>query len=191
MIGDIIRPAIMLFVIMDSLGSLPVFWHITKGLSEEKRRHLANRTFFIAAIVLAIFLFFGLRILEFFGVTFGSFKIAGGIVVLIFGVRLVLGQGTHEERVKNYEEAMVPIATPLLVGPGVIATAIIFYDQYGPPVTVFAVLIAFLISWLIFHYASDLMRIFGRQGSDAVSRLMGMLIITIAVQLILDGLAMV
>ncbi len=188
---DLIRSAVTLFVIMDSLGSLPVFWYLTKGLPEEKRNHLANRTFFIATIVLFVFLFFGLHILDFFGVTFGSFKIAGGIVVVIMGIRLVIGQSGHEDRIKNYEEAILPLATPLLVGPGVITTAILIFDDQGAAIAILSAIIALVISWLIFHYARDLMSIFGRQGSDAISRLMGMIIITIAVQLIRDGWAMV
>jgi multiple antibiotic resistance protein len=182
-----LEPFIALFIIMDPLGSLPVFWHFTHKLTEERRDWLANRTFVLASIVLSIFLFFGLRILDVFGVSLGSFKVAGGIILLIMGVRMVIGYTSHEERVKSYEDAIVPIAIPLLVGPGMITTTILFVGEYGYFLTIGAAVATLFVSWIIFRNAARLMGVFGRQGSDAISRLMGMLIVAFAVQFIKDG----
>src|SRR3989338_7844952 len=98
---------ISLFIIMDPFGSIPIFWHFTKKLSDEKRSQLANRTMLTAVIVHILFLFFGLRILSFFGVTLSSFKVAGGIVLLILGIRLVISYHPVEARLKYYNEAIM------------------------------------------------------------------------------------
>lgn len=187
---ELIGPFITLFVIMDSVGSLPVFWNLTRNIAEKQRKHLANRTFLIAGIVLFTFLFFGWNVLGFFGITISSFTIGGGVVLMVLGIRLVIAHHPLDERIKSYEETIVPIATPLLVGPGVITTTILFVDQHGQSITISAALLALLASWLLFYYSHYLMRILGKQGSDALSRLMGMIIVAIAVQFIHNGLTM-
>jgi len=188
MIWDFLQYIAALFIIMDPLANLPIFWHFSLGLSDDTRHRMANRVIVIAGIVLLLFLFLGLKILALFGIAFTSFKIAGGIVLLILGVRIIGWQHAHEERLKNYHDAIVPIAVPLLVGPGAITTVIIFTSKLGYLITFAGAMSVLLVSWLIFFNARRVMSIFGREGSEAISRVMALLIIAFAVQFIRDGL---
>ena len=116
-----------------------------------------------------------------------SFKIAAGLILLIFGLKLVLGLRIMEERAKGYEMAVVPLATPLITGPGVITTIIVFAQQYG----IYIVLIASILNLVVNYYfllnSERIYRFLGRQGSDALSRIMGLILTAIAISFIRQG----
>ncbi len=189
-VEEFVQAFIALFVIMDPFGSLPIFWQFTKKLPDEKRMHMAKRTLLTAAIVQVIFLFFGLRILSLFSITLDSFKVAGGIVLLILGIRLVISYHPLEARIRNYNDTIVPIAVPLLVGPGVITTTILLTGMYGYAFTLLVALAVLLVTLLAFYYVRQFMAFFGQQGSDVISRIIGIFIIAIAVTFIKEGWAL-
>ena len=134
-----------------------------------------------------VFLFFGTKILGFFGISFESFKVAGGIVLLIFGVKIVLGLRLKENGAKKYEVAAVPLATPLITGPAVITVIILLVNQFGYWLTLIASLLNLVITWIVLRQTQILFKIFGRQGSEVIARIMGLILTALAIEFIKQG----
>ncbi len=187
MLGEFFRVFLAIFVVMDALGNLPIFLHFMKRYSAKTRVHCAKETMVIAGVVLLVFLLFGLSILKYFNIDINSFKIAGGIVLLILGLKFVLGLRLLESNVKDYEAAIVPLATPVITGPGVITTVILMADEHGIALTAIASILNLFITYLILRNSNLLLKILGRQGADVVSRVMGLILAAIAVTFIKQG----
>ena len=130
-VSDFLKAFFAIFVAMDAIGNLPILYVLTKKLSAKERNKNVDKAIFIATILLLVFLLFGTGILGYFGISFNSFRVAGGLVLLIIGLRIVLGLRLIEERAKKYELAAVPLATPLIVGPAVITVTILLVSEFG------------------------------------------------------------
>src|SRR3989344_4082022 len=178
---DLLRAFFGIFIVMDSLGNLPIFYSFVKGWTPSKRTQMIQQTIYVAGSVLFLFLFFGKEVLSFFMLDFKSFQIAGGIIVLIVGIKQVIGLKLLEERAKTYKNAVVPLATPLMVGPATITTIMIFVHQYGLLTTFLASILNLYVAYLFLSKAEKLHTILGRQGSDALSKIMGLILTAIAV----------
>ena len=174
-----------LFIIIDPLGLIPVFMALTDGCSLEERRAILSRAALVALVLLLIFTFAGTGILTLFGITLSDFKIAGGILLLVIALRII-GEA-HYGEAEGGRAGVVPIAVPLLVGPGAITTTIVLIGTYGLWITFAAVVITFVLSFLIFRYVSFLYQFLGKTGSDVIAKIMGILIAAIAVQFIRQG----
>lgn len=183
--------AIVLLFVMDPLGNIPLFLSLLKGIEPERRRRVLVRELFAALVVLLIFLFFGQFLLDFLHLRRESVAIAGGIVLLIIGVRMVFPtkEGVMGATPQG-EPFIVPLAIPLIAGPSALATLILMVrsnpDRMG------SWLAALLLAWgataILLLMAPFLYRVLRERGLIAVERLMGMLLIMIAVQMFLDGL---
>ncbi len=182
-----IKAFFALFVIMDVLGNVPIFMVFTEKYTKKHRVKSANHAFYAASIILLIFLFFGTTILNLFNISITNFRIGGGILIILIGIKVSLGLHLKEERAKSYEIATVPMATPLLVGPGTITTIIILVQQYGYFITVLAAIANLLFTWLALRKTQFIFNFIGRQGSDAISRIMGLIILAIGVSFITSG----
>ena len=141
MLEEVLKSFSSLFVIMGPFASIPVFLSMTKNMNERQKANAASYAVGIAAIVLFAFLFFGQAILSIFRIDFQSLKIAGGIVLSILGVELVLGFSPARKKY-GPSPAIVLIGTPLLTGPGVIVTTVIFVQEYGYIITTIAAVAA-------------------------------------------------
>ncbi|MBW2984424.1 MarC family protein [Candidatus Woesearchaeota archaeon] len=188
MIYEILKAFITLFVIMDPFASMPIFLGLTKGLPKRKVAENATNAITVAAILLFLFLFFGLSILGFFRININSFTIAGGIILLIIGIQYVLGIKFKEEKVKEYDVASVPIGTPLITGPGVITTTIILVNEFGYMITMIAAAASLLLAWLFLFFSARVYRFIGEHWARVLSRVMGLLLAAIAVEFIKQGL---
>lgn len=187
MLEGFLNVFLAIFIVMDALGNLPIFLHFMRRCSDKERVNCARETAVIAGIVLFIFLFFGITILNYFNIDINSFKIAGGIVLLILGLKFVLGLKLLEERAKSYQAAVVPLATPIITGPGVITTVILTTSQYGLLVTAIASVANLFITYLVLRNSHLLFKLLGKQGSDVVSRMMGLILAAIAITFIKQG----
>lgn len=177
---------IALFVIMDPVGNLPIFISLTKGMPIKEVKRNVDRSIFVAGVLLFVFLFLGLQIFDFFGIDINSFQIAGGIILLIIGILYVFGASLRY--VKHHgNDLSVPVGTPLLTGPGVITTTIILVKENGTMVTVIAAFLTLLATWLILMNSSRLYKIFGEHWTNAISRIMGIVLAAIAVRFITEG----
>jgi multiple antibiotic resistance protein len=171
---------------MGPFASIPVFLSVTKGMKEGQRARAISYAVGIAAIVLFTFLFFGQAILSVFMIDFQSLKIAGGIVLSILGIELVLGFSLTREKYR-YSPAIVLLGTPLLTGPGVIVTTVIFVQEYGHVITMIAALAALLLSWITLWCSRYFVKALGKHGVEITSRVTGILLVAVAVEFIVAG----
>ncbi len=189
MIEELVTSTVAIFVVMDALGNMPIFSVLNKGFSKKQKIENINRAVLIASIVLLIFLFLGNMLLDFFGIRLSSFKVAGGILLLIVGMEIALGLKFGRYKAEKQELAIVPMGTPLITGPGVITTVLILVGIYGYWIPLIASAINLLITFVLLRFSERLLKIFGKQGADVISRIMGIIIVAIAVEFIRQGWA--
>ncbi len=172
---------------MDTLGNLPVVITLSEGLTEAERRKLVNVAVTTASIVGLAFLFFGQLILNVMGISVGSFAIAGCIILLVLSLNYITS-GRFVEVQKEELMAVVPIGTPLVVGPATITTLLLLSTQYA----VYMVLISFalnlVLTWGVFRLGDHVAKIMGVGGLKAVSKVFTLLLAAIAVGMIIRGL---
>ena len=183
---DLTKSFISLFIIVDPFGNIPIFIGLTEGIGSESRRRIFHTATITGFILLLAFALAGRQILNFFGVTLQSFMIAGGILLLIIAVRILVIGGWEERSPESI--GVVPIAVPLLVGPGAITTTIINLETYGLLTAIMSVVLVFVIVWLTLRFIEPIYKVLGRSGSIVIARVMALLIAAIAIQFIIEGL---
>jgi len=188
MVPDLVRGIIALFIIVDPIGNIPIFVSLTEHMDKAQRKKVFQTAVVIGIVLLLAFAIAGQQILLFFGISIHSFMIAGGLLLLIIAMRILVGGGWRESEVSPESIGAVPIACPLLVGPGAITTTILNLQTAGLLLTVLSVTIIFIIVWVILRFIDPIYRFLGRTGSLVTSRVMAMFIAAIAVQYVLEGL---
>jgi multiple antibiotic resistance protein len=194
----ILQAFVTLFLIVDPVGAVPLFMALMEGLPAQDRAGVIRRAVSIACTVLLVFTVFGNAIFALLGISMYSFRIAGGILLLIIAVEMLFGKKTRtevsEDTVAEREEdlAVTPMAVPLLTGPGAITSGIMLYtlaptaaDKAVLTVTVVAV---FAVCYVILRNAEPVRKTLGKTGAKVLMRLMGLLLSAIAVQFIISGL---
>jgi multiple antibiotic resistance protein len=185
-----------LFVVIDPPGLVPMFIALTRGMSPEKRRAMAQRACLIAAVLLLLFGIAGEAILSFIGISMPAFRIAGGILLfltaldMLFERRTQRREGQHAE--PDHDPSVFPLATPLIAGPGAIASVILLVGQAGPgwggTFAVLGLMLGMMLVTYAFLLASPpLERLLGRTGTIVITRLLGMLLAALSVQFVIDG----
>ncbi len=188
-VDQFIYAFVTLFVILDPFASIPAFLTLTRNVSDEERWRIAHRAVFLAAILAYVFLFTGHSILTMLGVSLSSFKVAGGIVLGLMGLETILGISIHGKKKQDHDSIAVLIATPLLTGPGVITTTILLSQQVGMTVTAVAAFVALALAFIILHFAPILKKVLGEKVINVFSKIMGMMLLALAVEFIRTGLA--
>ena len=186
-IGDLSRAAIALFIIVDPFGNIPVFVGLTDGIPDAQIKKVYNTAVLVGMALLLVFAFTGQEILALFGLSIYSFEVAGGILLLIISIRILITGSMHENVESPESLGAVPIAIPLLVGPGAITTTIFDLQAYGIAIAILAVLIVLSVTWVTLRYINDIYRFLGKTGSLVIARVMALLIAAIAIQYILTG----
>ncbi|MHC0052702.1 MarC family protein [Actibacterium sp. D379-3] len=188
---------VTLFVIIDPIGLAPLFVAITQGMTAAERRAIGLRATLIAAALLTLFGVLGEAVLGFVGISMPAFRIAGGILLFLTALDMLF-----ERRARRREDqadddrpdpSVFPLATPLIAGPGAMATMILLTDQAGgDPVGIVLILLVMAVVLglvlLMFLASSLLERALGKTGINVVTRLLGMLLAALSVQFVLDGL---
>ena len=146
-IADLTKAAIALFIIVDPFGNIPIFVGLTGNISDAQRRKTYNTAILVGFALLLVFAFTGQEILSLFGLSIYSFEVAGGILLLIIAIRILIS-GFHESAESPESLGAVPIAIPLLVGPGAITTTIFNLQSYGTIITISAVVIVLALNGL-------------------------------------------
>ena len=185
-IGIILSLTVSLFLILDPFASVPMFINITKGLEERDVKSYADKATVVAAILLFVFMFIGKDLMGVFGVTMDSFRVAGGIIFLMMAIELVFGLSLSKmDDEKGAKWAI--IASPILTGPGVITTAILFSSQYGYLTVMVSGAAALIITWVILRYSSLIMRYVGEQALGIMTKIIGLFIAAMGVESIFAG----
>lgn len=185
-----------LFVVIDPPGLVPLFIALTQGMDATRRRAMAQRACIIATIMLMLFGLMGEALLGFIGISMPAFRIAGGILLfltaldMLFERRTQRREGQHAD--PDHDPSVFPLATPLIAGPGAIATMILLVGQSGPgwggTIAVMGLLLAMMLATFLFLLASPpLERLLGRTGTIVITRLLGMLLAALSVQFVIDG----
>ena len=186
-----------LFVVIDPPGLVPLFIALTRGMEAERRRAMAQRACLIAAVLLTLFGLAGEAILGFIGISMSAFRIAGGILLfltaldMLFERRTTRREGQHPD--PDHDPSVFPLATPLIAGPGAIASIILLIGQGGgdwaATVAVLALTWGMILVTFLFLLASPpLERMLGRTGTIVITRLLGMLLAALSVQFVIDGI---
>jgi multiple antibiotic resistance protein len=191
MLNDILLAFIPMFFAMDALGILPLFVGMTGGLSSaEKKRIIAHSL--VTATALAVgFIFLGKVVFNVLGISMGDFMIAGGVILFCLAMVDLLGSNSPTRRVKAIEFAVVPIGTPLIVGPAVLTMALMLMNQFGLGVTLIAVLSNIAIVGVVFFFADRIIRLIGASGSRVLSKVMFLLLATIGVMMVRKGILVI
>jgi multiple antibiotic resistance protein len=158
---------------------------MTKGYSEEALVSCANRAVAVAAILFVIFVLIGGQLLSLFGITTDGFRVAGGLVLLLMSMEIIFGLSLIRSGDQNV--AWVIIATPILTGPGVIATAIVLTTQSDPLTVLLAGSFSLIITWFLMRKAHRVTKVVGNQVIDIFSKVVGLLIAAMAIEYIFKG----
>jgi multiple antibiotic resistance protein len=183
---DFVLAFIPLFVAMDAAGTVPFYISLTNTLDRRAKRKVIVQSLTTAAALGIVFLFAGNRLLIFLGITLEDFKIGGGIVLLVLAV-LDLIQVELTKRDINKTMGVVPLGTPLIVGPAVLTSLLIQDGLHGTLTTVLAFLANLTIVMGAFFAAGPLTRILGESGTRAISKITALLLAAYAVMLIRSG----
>jgi multiple antibiotic resistance protein len=176
-----------LFIVIDALGNLPFVISLSEGMSREERRKMIHTAIVTATIVGLVFLFLGQLILYALDISVGSFAIAGGLILLILSIKYMT-TGRMVEAIKEEMVAVVPIGTPLTVGPATITTLLLLATQFPLYMALISFILNMLITWAIFLSGNQIVRFMGKGGLKAVSRVFSLLLAAIAVNMIIHGL---
>ncbi|TDB38248.1 MAG: MarC family protein [Actinobacteria bacterium] len=187
--------------ISNPIASTPVFLSITEGETDEIRKAIARRAVFVAFAIVAVLCIVGKTLFSVLGITLGALQLTGGAIAFIIGYRMLQGDASNVQSPKpsivqtqdfssSLDMAISPLAVPILVGPGTIATALSYAGHGGPAeiaitITAFAALC--LVTYLLFIFGRPLVRYLGRTGIRALNRLMGLVLAVVGVQLLLNG----
>jgi multiple antibiotic resistance protein len=183
--------ATMLFLIMDPMGNLPIFMSILKTIEPKRRRIVLIRELLFSLAIMFLFLFSGQAMLDFLNVKQEAVSIAGGIILFLIAIRMIFPQpGGAMPSSSEQEPFLVPLAIPMISGPSILAALILLANQDPSRMTDWsiALLSAWGVSAAILMFSGPLHRLMGERGLTAVERLMGMILIMIAIQMFLDGI---
>jgi multiple antibiotic resistance protein len=187
---DFLLTFVPLFIVIDAIGNLPFVIALTEDSTKEERWRIINLATITAAAVGLFFLFLGSFILKVMNISGGAFAIAGGIILLVFAIRYMT-TGHMVEVIKEEMVAVVPIGTPLTVGPATITTLILLSNQYPIWIVFIAFALNIFIAWLTFVASGLFMRVMGRGGLRAVSRVFSLLLAALAVSMVIRGLELI
>jgi multiple antibiotic resistance protein len=188
---DLWSAMLTLFLIMDPLGNLPIVVAILKDLKPERRRFVLVRELVLSLIILLLFLYAGQSFLNLLGVKEEAVSIAGGIILFLIAIRMIFPPPGGVVGLKEGEEPFLfPLAVPMIAGPSILAALILLANQQPGQMMdwTLALVGAWLISSAILMFAPLLHRVLGERGLTAMERLMGMILVIIAVQMFLNGI---
>jgi multiple antibiotic resistance protein len=174
------------FGIMDPVGNTPIFISLTGKMDQAGRRKLATGAVMRAGLILAIFVFLGNAVLDAFHISMESFRIAGGIILVLLGLQIIFGLGLENERpgAEENDISVVPLAMPLIAGPGMITTSVILSKEYGFILTLLGIAANLLLTKLFFDRSQIIVRFLGTKGSLAFAKVLGLILVAIGVEFV-------
>jgi len=178
-----------LFFAMDAVGNLPIFLALTQEVEPKHRRRAVHVATLTALGVGLGFVALGKAIFSLLGIEVADFLMAGGIILLILAIRyLITGKIVETEDLSASETvSVVPLGTPLVVGPAVLASLLLLIGQYRIPIVLSSFILNLAIQWLLFRQADRIVNFLGRTGVNAVSKIVMLLLAAIAVKMIRQG----
>ncbi|MFD0050119.1 MarC family protein [Actinomycetes bacterium NPDC127524] len=196
----ILKLTVSFFAVMNPLGNIPIFITLTSGYSVSEKRRTARKAAIISFFILTVFLVLGNLIFSAFGITIHAFRVAGGI--LIFGIAYNLlhaknsraqtpHEGEQQEAKQQDDISITPLALPIMAGPGTIATVMAHTSTHSVSslLTVFISFTLILaVTFVLFYYSTSIISKLGQNGLNVISRLMGLILAVMAIQMIAEGI---
>ena len=174
------------FVALDIIGAVPIYFSLTQRMTLDERSAIVKKSMIVATIVALLFMFVGETVFKHLGIGIFDFKIAGGLVLLLMAFAELLGNA--EAHHSSGSTGIVPLAVPLIAGPAVLTTLIVHSATYGYIVTGSALIINFGIAWLVLKHSEKVKRVFGKDGTTAISKIAALLLAAISVSMIRSGI---
>lgn len=185
------------FTLTNPLGTMPVFLTMTNGMSDEERKTIVRRATIVSFITLMVFTFSGQFLFTFFGISTNGFRIAGGIIIFTIGFDMLQARYSKaklkDDEVKTYvnDISITPLAIPMLCGPGAIANGIMLMDDAGTLIKkillISIIALVYFITFLILRASTRLTKYMGETGNNVMMRLMGLILMVIAVECFVSG----
>lgn len=181
---------ISLFLLMDAVGNIPLFIALLKKLPVKRQRKVIFREMLIALLTILLFYFLGDFFLKTLGVTEETVRISGGIILMLIAIKMIFPSHQESQKPLETEPFIVPLAIPLIAGPAILASVMI-YSRQGISIhyALIAIIGAWFFSTLILLQAPFIQRILGQKGIDALERLMGLILMLLAIQMFLNGVS--
>jgi multiple antibiotic resistance protein len=181
---------IPIFVAVDVIGNIPIFFALTEGASRKERAKILRQSVWTATLVGIGFCILGKIVLRLLNVSITDFQIAGGALLFIIAVQLLL-PGAHKQAssfARDHDVGVFPLGTPLITGPAVLTTTLMMIDAYGFLTTLISLSVNMLISWYVLHHADAIIRVVGVNGSRAFAKIMYILLAAIGVMMVRKGI---
>ncbi|MGH3367542.1 MAG: MarC family protein [Nocardioidaceae bacterium] len=182
---------ITLFVIMDPPGTIPLFLSLTSGRTPAMRRRAAWQAVLVAFAVIVLFALFGRQILSYLQISLPALQAAGGLLLLLVALELLTGKAEEPTSAQDVNVALVPLGTPLLAGPGAIVATMVFVERIDDAAALTAVVCGVVgvhvVLWITMRYSVGILRLIRESGVTLVTRISGLLLSAIAVQLVADA----
>ncbi len=202
--NNLLEHFVTLWVVIDPIGTIPVFIAVTAGLEAAARRKTAMLASLISAGVLLFFLVFGQLLIEALDIGLNSFQVAGGIILFLFALTMIFGESKQEieqraaeddkeDKVHKHNPAIFPLAVPSLASPGAMLAIVILTDNHrysaaDQGITALVMLSVVLIAFVLMLLAEPIIRLIGHSGAAIISRVMGMILASVAVNSVLSAM---
>lgn len=186
------------FTLTNPLGTMPIFMTMTDGMNDKQRKAIAKKATIVSFITLMCFAFSGQLLFKFFGISANSFRIAGGIIFFAIGWDMLQAQFTKvklkEDEIKRYANdiSITPLAIPMLCGPGSITNAIVLMEDANTiwlkVILILSIATIYVVTFLILRASTRMTKLLGETGNNVLMRLMGLILMVIAVEFTFSGL---
>jgi multiple antibiotic resistance protein len=186
---DLLKSVVSLYVVVNPIGKIPLLITLTQKMEKQNKKLVSKNAIITTAVLLTVFAVAGIQLLSIFGISIFSFMIAGGVLLFIISIEfLTHGEWRYSGSSLSGDSGTVPLAFPLLAGPGAITTVIISLQAYGWIVSIISIVFVVLLTYLVLHLQNPISRILGRRGSIITTRVFAIFLAAIAVQYIVEGL---
>lgn len=194
---DYVATFIFLFAVIDPIGTIPVFIAVTSRFNKKEKRKVAIKATLYAAIILLFFLVAGEYILTSIEIPLSAFQIAGGIILFLFALSMIFGESKPDTELKiapkESETAIFPLATPSIASPGAMLAVVLLtenasYSLWEQTQTALVMILVLIITLILMLLASHIHRVIGNAGASLISRVMGMVLASVAVANVLGGI---
>lgn len=175
-----------LFVALDIIGTVPIYLSLTQDLDRKSRHAIVNKSMGVALLVAIVFMAVGQSVFRHLGISLNDFKMAGGLILLLISLSDLLG-GPHAARATSGETGIVPLAVPLITGPGVLTALLLQSASVGYVITAAALLLNYLLAWQTLRHCDVVTRWIGKDGTVVISKIAALLLAAIAVSMIRVG----
>ena len=186
------------FTLTNPLGTMPVFLTMTQGMSNQERRHIVKRATIISFLILMVFTFSGQFLFKFFGISTNGFRIAAGFIIFKIGYDMLQARFTNiklkDEEIRTYANdiSITPLSIPMLCGPGAIANGIMMMDAAKSwdlkAVLIAVIALVYVLTYFILKESTRLVAVIGETGNNVMMRLMGLILMVIAVECFVGGI---